>query len=149
METTPLVDICGHTELSRATMRTIITELLTHKANINTQHNRLKTTPLMRIIGYLKDESIARQLILAGADVTITDRHEQTAFDLIETPTMRETFLEACAINEQAVPTALRIRKNNAHRNAQKSPHTNRRTCNQFQPISTQIKGKISPLMTS
>lgn len=99
---TPLIVAFSGKNLFRPTVKRIVTELLTHKAQVNAQTHHSKETPLVHAIRYLEDESIARQLILAGADITIKTAYKQTAFDMIKTDAMREAFLEACAINEQA-----------------------------------------------
>lgn len=98
---TPLSSIFLSPNMPEPTIKAIAAELLTHKADVDTLITDKKLTPLMCAV-YRKYESIVRQLILAGADINKTGSEGENAFDLIETGTMRKTFLEAWAINSQA-----------------------------------------------
>lgn len=99
---TPLIEICKQRSLARPRVKAIITELLAHKANVNAQDCILNSTPLHWAIYALESKSIARQLILAGADSTIENFKKQTALDKIKSGAMHAAVSEARATRKKA-----------------------------------------------
>ena len=94
---TPLTNMCKADHLPAQTLETIVTELLAHKANVNVRDFEWEKTPLMHAMTlyFSGNENIITQLILAGADVNMTDYYGKTASDIIRTPRMRNAFNNA------------------------------------------------------
>ena len=93
--TTPLLSICGAQNIDPTTVHAIVAELLAHKADINARNIDFNNTPLMRAIYILQNKDIARLLILAEADVTLTDKEGKNALDIIQTNSMHQAVNNA------------------------------------------------------